>query len=73
MTVFRPVLESARNNSPRSRSTCSHLRCSISRRRQPVNRSNRTAAVADAPILVKGLPQGEPSLGWAWQRGLQAE
>src|SRR5262249_1874592 len=27
ITVFLPVLESARNSSPRSRSTCSHLRC----------------------------------------------
>ena len=34
--VFRPVLLSARNSSPRSRSTLSHLRCKISRKRAPV-------------------------------------
>src|SRR5262245_49112199 len=53
ITVFLPVLESARNSSPRSRSTCSHLRCRISRSRQPVNSSSRIAAAVKGPILVK--------------------
>jgi hypothetical protein len=34
-------------------STCSHLRCRISRTRQPVNSSSRIAAAAKGPILVK--------------------
>ena len=40
--VFRPVLLSGKNASPRSRSTSGQRRCRISRSRAPVRRSRRT-------------------------------
>ena len=53
ITVFRPLLLSGRNKSPRSISTCSQRRLRISRRRQPVKRSRRSAAAAIGAIFVK--------------------
>ena len=58
MTVFRPLLLSGKNRQPRSKSTCSHRKCRISRRRQPVKRSRRSAATADGATLVKRLAFG---------------
>ena len=58
MTVFRPLLLSGKNRQPRSKSTYSHRRRRISRRRQPVNRSRRSAAAAGEAILVDRLAFG---------------
>jgi hypothetical protein len=50
--VFLPVLESERNNSPRSRSTWLHSRSSISRNRAPVKIKRRRAAAAYGLTMV---------------------
>ena|SRR5215472_10292677 len=52
MTVFWPLLLSGKNRQSRSKSTCSHFRCRISLKRQPVKRSRRNAAAADDAIFV---------------------
>ena len=44
LSTARPLLLSGRTRQPRSKSTCSHRRCRISRRRQPVKSKSRNAA-----------------------------
>src|SRR5262245_31947600 len=55
MTVFRPLLLSGKNRHQRSKSTCSHRRWRISRSRQPVKRSRRSAAAAEGAILARNV------------------
>ena len=52
-TTRLPVFDEGRSSRPRSKSMSTQRRCRISRRRQPVNRSRRTAPVACGPRIVR--------------------